>query len=288
MATFREIFERGTPQISFEFFPPKRTDDLPGTRALMESLAARTPAFMTVTYGAGGGTRELTRDLVSFIARELKTPSVAHLTCVGHSAAEIDQILDSLHSGGVDMVLALRGDPPKDQSSFAPTPGGFRCARDLARHIHDRGGFSVAVAGYPETHPEAGSAAADIAYLREKQDAGAEVVITQLFFDPALYFSFVDQAREAGITIPIIPGIIPIGNVAQIERFTKMCGATIPAPLSAALNAIRNDAEAVHEYGVQQATEMCRALLAGGAPGLHFYTLNRSTQVEEILNRLGY
>lgn len=283
---FARIFSATEPQISFEFFPPKREEDMPATCALMRRLAEFNPAFMTVTYGAGGGTRHLTQGLVSYIARELQVPAVAHLTCVGHTKEDIDGILAALSAAEVHMVLALRGDPPKGQPEYDFKSDAFSCARDLARYIKSKGSFSIAVAGYPEKHKDAADLASDIQYLKEKLNAGGEVVLTQLFFDAECYFEFVRAARAGGVTAPIVPGIIPISNVAQIERFTSMCGASIPASLKGALEGIRNDPQAVHSFGVSYAVDLCRQLLAAGAPGLHFYTLNRSSQVEEILNRL--
>ena len=273
-------------RFSLEFFPPKKDDDLPQTKALMERLARHKPVAMTVTYGAGGGTRGRTQELVHFIANTLRVPSVAHLTCVGHTAQEIGEILTRLEDSGVRMVLALRGDPPKD-STVNPYPeGGFNCARDLSRYIVKRGGFSIAVAGYPETHPDAVSPEAEISYLAEKVEAGGEVILTQLFFEPELYASFVARAKAAGISVPIIPGIIPIANVGQLERFTKQCGASLPKDLLKQLDGIRNNNQAVEAFGVDYAVKQCRALLELGAPALHFYTLNRSNQVEEILSQL--
>lgn len=283
---FSHLFQKNQAVVSFEFFPPKTEEDLPRVKETLRRYAALNPGFMTVTYGAGGGTRHLTRDLTVFIEEELHVPAVAHLTCVGHSVDEIDATLEEYERHGVHHILALRGDPDNDEGSFKPHPEGFSCARDLVAHIHERGVFSLAVAGYPEGHPEATTRQDELQYLREKIEMGGEVILTQLFFDAEVYFSFVKDAREAGITAPIVPGIMPIGNVKQLKRFTSMCGATVPEAIIGRLEEIADDKEAVQDFGVQIAVELCTELLRGGAPGLHFYTLNKSKQVERIYREL--
>ncbi|MCI5064336.1 methylenetetrahydrofolate reductase [NAD(P)H] [bacterium] len=280
--SFRDLISEDRPSFSFEFFPPKKDEQIPKTKELMAQYAELDPAFMTVTYGAGGGTRDRTRELTGYIATSLKTPAVAHLTCVGHSRQEIDSVLDGYRESGVSYVLALRGDPPKGETSFTPHEEGFSCARDLVAHIRERGGFHIAVAGYPEGHPEASSPESEQRYLGEKVRAGGEVIITQLFFSEDHYFRFVEAARSAGIQSPIIPGIMPIRDVKQLERFTSMCGATIPERIRRELQELGDDTERIESYGIETAVALCRKLLAGGAPGIHFYTLNRSLQVKEI------
>ena len=276
----------GKPLFSFEFFPPK---DEAASKQLLETIAQLTPLkpdFVSVTYGAGGSTRAKTLDVVSTIKRETGIEAMAHLTCVGHSKTEIRGILQELADRGVDNVLALRGDPPRGQTGFSPHPDGFAHANELAGEIARLGRFCLGVAGYPEKHPEAPNLEADLNHLKRKVDAGASFVTTQLFFDNTRYFEFVSKAKTLGIGIPIIPGIMPITNFSQVQRFAQMCGATLPSALLAQLSPVQADLEAVARIGIGYATEQCRALLEGGAPGIHFYTLNRSRATREILEGL--
>jgi len=273
------------PAFSFEFFPPK---DDEGVSRLFETLAELRhyqPTYVSVTYGAGGSTRNLTVDLVRRIKAELGLEAMAHLTCVGASSDELAQVLDSLRAAGIENVLPLRGDPPRGESAFVRTEGGFGNASELCAFIRERFDFCLAGACYPEKHPEAPSAEIDLDHLKKKVDAGADFLITQLFFDNQDYFRFVERARSRGITVPIVAGIMPITNVAQVKRFTQMCGATIPQKL---LRWLERDDEpaAVRAVGVEHATEQCRELIRGGAPGVHFYTLNRSHATREILDNL--
>jgi methylenetetrahydrofolate reductase (NADH) len=281
-----DAFGRGAPVVSFEFFPPKTPEAEARLYETVAHLKALHPTFVSVTYGAGGTTRRLTIDIVERIKREIGIEAMAHLTCVGHTAAELAEILDDLTASGIENVLALRGDPPRGETAFTPVAGGFAHGAELAAFIRARWDVCVVGAAYPEKHIEAPDAETDLRHLVEKVDAGAQVLITQLFFDPASYFAFVERARGAGITVPIVPGIMPVTNVGQIERFTTMCGASIPASLRDLLHGVRDDDLAVTSVGIAWAADMCRTLLAGGAPGLHFYTLNRSHSTQEIVGLL--
>ena len=274
------------PSFSFEFFPPK---DEEGKERLFETVAHLSPyepTFVSVTYGAGGSTRKLTVDLTVRIERESGIEAMAHLTCVGATRDEINGVLGQLREGGIQNVLALRGDPPQGASEFRATEGGFVHASELIAHIHSAHDFCLAGACYPEKHPEAASAEEDLLNLKKKVDAGAQFLITQLFFEAKTYFSFVERARSIGIDVPIIAGIMPITNVKQVKRFTAMCGATIPPELLARLEEVHGDPHEVRRVGVEHAIGECRALLDGGATGIHFYTLNRSTATVEILEKI--
>jgi len=275
------------PLISFEFFPPKTDAGFASLFSTINDLKPLQPAYVSVTYGAGGSTRQKTVDLVERIQREAQINAMAHLTCVGHTADEIGQILDDLWKTGVRNVLALRGDPPAGQSTFTATEGGFAYANELAGFIQSRGDFCIGVAGYPEGHPQCLNRARDLENLKKKVDAGGCFIVTQLFFDNADFYRFRDEARAMGITVPIIAGIMPISNVAQIKRFVSMCGAKIPQRLLRKLEAIESDPAAVHRAGVEFATLQCRDLMFNDVDGLHFYTLNKSPATVQIVEALG-
>lgn len=281
-----EKLRGGVPAISFEFFPPKDQEGVDRLFGTVAELSPFAPAYVSVTYGAGGSTRQLTVELVGRIQREVGIEAMAHLTCVGATREELGSVLDQLEAAGVENVIALRGDPPKGSTSFVTPAGGFGHASELAGFIKARGGFCIAGACYPEKHPEADSLDFDLLQLKRKVDAGAEFLVSQLFFDNADYFAFVEKARAVGITVPIVAGIMPITNVSQVKRFTAMCGAHMPNALMQKLEPVAADADAVGEIGVAHAVEQCRELLAKGAPGIHFYTLNRSKATVEILKRL--
>jgi methylenetetrahydrofolate reductase (NADPH) len=285
----RDLFGRPERRVfSFEFFPPKTDAGMETLQRTIRELGELAPAFVSVTYGAGGSTRERTVEIVTRIQRETGICAMAHLTCVGAGRDEIGAVLDRLVGEGVENIMALRGDPPEGQTTFQRPANGFGYASDLIAFIRHRYGdrLSIGVAAYPETHVECRDPVRDLAHLRTKVDAGADFIVTQLFFDNRFYFDFVTRARAAGITVPIVPGIMPIRNVAQIERFTKLCGASIPGGLFTELDRRREDAEAIAQLGVAQATAQCVALLAGGAPGIHFYTLNQSPATRVILTAL--
>lgn len=272
--------------ISFEFFPPKDREGVGRLFQTVAELAPLAPSYVSVTYGAGGSTRQLTVELVGRIQREVGIDAMAHLTCVGATRDELGGVLDQLEASGVENVIALRGDPPKGATSFVAHEGGFSHASELVAFIRPRQKFCIAGACYPEKHPEAESLDADVQKLKLKVDAGAQFLITQLFFDNRDYFAFVERARAAGIRVPIVAGIMPITNVSQVKRFSAMCGAKVPAALLQKLEAVAADADAVCEVGVAHAAKQCEELTARGVPGIHFYTLNRSRATLEILRRL--
>jgi methylenetetrahydrofolate reductase (NADPH) len=274
------------PIFSFEFFPPK-TDA--GERVLglaLESLRQLGPDFVSVTYGAGGSSRGRTLELTKWIKRELGIEAMAHLSCVGSTREELETILGDMRDGGIENILALRGDPPRGETDWKPHPGGLHYSTELAGLIRDDYDACIGGACFPEVHPEAPDLAHDLRFLKEKVDSGVSFLITQLFFDNELYFRFVDEARAIGIDVPILPGIMPITDVGQIKTITGMCGATIPAPLREALDWRSHDPDAVLQLGVSYATLQCAELLARGAPGVHFYTLNRSPATRAILSAL--
>jgi methylenetetrahydrofolate reductase (NADPH) len=283
------LFSLGLPTISFEFFPPKNEGGWAQLYQAIGELHSLKPSYVSVTYGAGGSTRGKTLDLVSRIQNELKIRSMAHLTCVGHTADELGKILDDLWNAGIRNVLALRGDPPAGQTNFVATEGGFSNADGLTKFITSRRNaqdFCVGVAGYPEGHPQCLNLTRDMEHLQRKVDNGADFVVTQLFFDNADFYRFRDQARAAGIKVPLVAGIMPIGNVGQIKRFVSMCGSKIPHSLLTKLESLEADPEAVYAAGVDYATQQCKDLLANGCEGIHFYTLNRSKATVQIVKAL--
>ena len=276
----------GAPAFSFEFFPPKNEE---GMNTLFETVARLKqydPAYVSVTYGAGGSTRKLTVELVRRIKAETGIDTMAHLTCVGADQAELRSVLDQLQEAGIDNLLPLRGDPPKGETTFAQHEGGFGYASELIEFIRKDYEFCLGGACYPEKHPEAESMGADLANLKCKVDAGLDFLVTQLFFNNDDYFEFVRCARELGIEKKIVAGIMPVTNYNQIKRFTKMCGAALPERLRARLEEADGDSERIRAIGVAHATEQCRDLLSRGAPGIHFYTLNRSPATVQILEAL--
>jgi methylenetetrahydrofolate reductase (NADPH) len=274
------------PTFSFEFFPPKSDA---GERVLglaLESLRQLEPAFVSVTYGAAGGARDRTLELTKWIKQELGIEAMAHLSCVGATREELAGVLDDMRDAGIENILALRGDAPRGAGDWKPHPGGLRYSTELARMISAEYDACIGGACFPEVHPEAPDLASDLHFLKEKVDSGVSFLITQLFFDNELYFRFVDAARAAGIDVPILPGVMPITDLRQIKTITGMCGASIPPALMEALEWRSHDPEAVTALGVSYATLQCAELLARGAPGVHFYTLNRSHATRAILSAL--
>ncbi len=281
-----EIFARGRPVFSFEFFPPKTAVGERNLYTALSELRALEPAFVSVTYGAGGSTRERTIEIIKNIRDRYGLEAMAHFTCVGATVEQLRETLDEMRAAGIDNVLALRGDPPAGQEQWTMTEGGLEYSRELVELIASDYPFAIGAACFPETHIHAASAEDDLVHLAEKVDAGADFLITNLFFDNARFFDFVRRARAAGIEVPIVPGIMPITKAGQIERMAKMSGASIPEPLGRELHARGEDEEAVAEFGVAYATLQCAELLAAGAPGIHFYTLNRSPATRAILSAL--
>jgi methylenetetrahydrofolate reductase (NADPH) len=282
-----EILTRGDePVFSFEFFPPKTPEGEKNLYRALTELKPLEPAYVSVTYGAGGSTRDKTLEIVQRIKEEFDLEAMAHFTCVDQTVEEIEATLARMRAVGIDNVLALRGDPPQGQTEWTKTEGGLEYSHELVRLIRSDYHFTVGAACFPETHIHAASPEDDLRYLKEKVDAGVDFLITQMFFDNALYFDFVERARAIGIEVPIIPGIWPITNVAQIQKVTAMCGATISTEMRAELEARRDEPEAALDFGVAYATLQCAELLHHGAPGIHFYTLNRSPATRAILGAL--
>lgn len=299
----RDRLQHKQPVFSFEFFPPRTEKGETNLLRSLERLAPLAPDFVSVTYGAGGSTRARTREIVARIKREFGIEAMAHLTCVGATRDELSRVVDELGESGVNNILALRGDPPQGAEAFEATEGGFRYAAELVALIRDRGAFSVGAACYPEVHPEAANADADLRHLKAKVDAGAEFLISQLFFNNDAFVDFAGRARGAGINVPIVAGIMPVTNVSQVERFTKMCGASIPETLRRRLADADGDPQEVFWQGVSYAAHQCGVLLRGSTPdplgaptavpatiaGVHFYTLNKSPATRAIFEilRLG-
>ena len=289
----KDIFETarttGRPVVSFEFFPTK-TDE--GERALLEktipALRALAPDFCSVTYGAGGSTREKTLTIVDRIQREHQMTAMAHLTCVNATIEETRAVLQQTRALGIKNILALRGDPPSGSTEFVKTEGGFEYSYQLVEAIREFGGFSIGVAGFPEGHIACHEGKQeDWRRLKTKIDHGADFVITQLFFDNSHYLEFRDFLTTQGVTVPIVPGIMPIVSASQIKRIVAMCGAALPAALLSELERCGDDDEAVLQFGIDYATKQCEGLLREGVPGLHFYTLNKARSTTEVVGSLG-
>ena len=272
--------------ISFEFFPPREADGVPGVIEVIKDLERFNPDFVSVTYGAGGGTRAFTEEITMRLKAETPLEVMAHLTCVAQTRPEVHGVLQRLRRAGIENVIALRGDRPADAEASGPGPDEFPHATDLITHIRDNFDFGVAGACYPEGHTESVDLDTDIKYARMKQELGADFLITQLFYDNEYFFDFQERAAAAGITVPIIPGVLPILSTPQIRRFTSLCGATIPTELDEKLERYADNNRAVREIGIEHATRQTEELWAHGVPGIHFYVLNRRYSVSHILSNL--
>jgi methylenetetrahydrofolate reductase (NADPH) len=274
------------PCFSFEFFPPRTEEGVEGLYETIRVLRPLEPGFVSVTYGAGGATREGTVEISGTIKREYGIETMAHLSCVGETRDRLAEILREIERVGLENVLALRGDPPRGETEFQQPKGGLSSSPELAGFILEGHDFALGGAGFPEVHPEAESLDADLAFLKTKVDAGVSFVITQLFFDNQVFFDWLPAARRAGIDVPIIPGVMPITSYAQIKRFCEICQATIPDPLAEAMEALGGDEAAELELGIAYAARQCDELLAAGVPGIHFYTLNKAPATRAILGSL--
>ena len=281
-----QLLTASEPVFSFEFFPPKTPAGEDNLRRALGDLVALAPSFVSVTYGAGGSTREKTIEVVSHLRDDYGLEAMAHLTCVNATIAELRRTLDRMRSAGIENVLALRGDPPRGEAHWTQTEGGLQYSHELVQLLREDYDFTVGGAAFPETHIHASSPEDDLRHLKAKVDAGADFLITQMFFDNAFYFDFVKRARAIGIQAPIIPGVMPILSLDGIKRMTELSAAQLPDGLLRELEARRGDEQAVAELGVSYATLQCAELLEGGAPGIHFITLNRSPATRAILSAL--
>lgn len=279
------------PHISFEVFPPKTDAAMLSLRQVLRELIDLQPSYMTVTYGALGSTRERTLEIAALIKREYGMESACHLTCVGSSRADLDCILDDICRANIENIVALRGDPPRGETTFVPPPDGYAHANELVAHIrrrHGNGriGFGLAVAGYPEKHIESPDRQSDLRHFKNKVDAGADIVITQLFYRNEDFFAFESAARALGVSQPIVPGLLPVLSVKQVRRITSLCGATIPPELHDDLEAAGDDDSRAEEVGIRQCVAQASELLRRGAPGIHFYVLNKSNHMRQIMAAL--
>lgn len=283
----RDLYAQPGLTLSIEFFPPKTEKGDENLFKQIAVLKTLKPSFCSVTYGAGGSTREKTVDLVDRIHRECGIEVMCHLTLVGQSRDEVRSVLTNLKKRGIDNVIALGGDPPQGVVDWRPHPDGFHHSVELVREVVAHQWFSIAVAGFPEVHPRAESREADLRYLKEKVDAGADVVITQLFFDNEDFYRYVEDLRRLGVRVPIVPGLLPILSVSQLRRFTTLCGSKIPPRLEQLLAKVENDEEGAVRLGIDYATQQCEGFLRFGVPGIHFYSLNKSRSVKAIFENLG-
>ncbi len=282
----KQLFTTQKRVLSFELFPPKRDGNIEALFQTVDQLKKLSPDYVSITYGAGGSTRDMTYDIAVRLKETSLLPLV-HFTCVGHSRSEIKQLLDKLKAAGIENLLALRGDPPKGETTFVPAPDGFRYASELVQFIRsEKYDFCLGVAGYPEGHPEALSREEDLQNIKRKVQAGGDFIVTQLFFDNADYFRYVDQVRAMGISTPIQPGIWLLTDYVQIEKICHLSGAKYPQALKDIVEPIKSDKEKVAEAGIHYAASQCEELIRKGAPGIHFYVMNRSHSVQQVLGRL--
>ena len=278
----RELYGWRRPVFSIEIFPPKTEAGIAHLKRWLAEAAAFGPDYISVTYGAGGGTRQSTHDLCAHIRAELPTESMAHLTCVSHTRDQIDELLGALHRRGIDNIMALRGDPPRGEPAFAPPPGGFRYAAELVRAIAARDHFCIGVAGYPEGHIEAPSYEADLRHQIEKIEAGAHLIVSQFFLENRHFLKWRDDLRGAGVTVPIVAGVLPAQSLEQITRFAGFCGVSVPEALKRELARFADDPESAAQAGIAYAQRQVEELLAAGIDGLHLYALNKLAPVQAI------
>ena len=283
-----EIFQQRDFVMSVEIFPPKSDEADAVLRKNLQRMAEFEPAFVSCTYGAGGTTQDRTIEWCQEIQTEYSRTATAHFTCVGSTRDQLIDWLNRAKAAGIHNIMALRGDAPADQESFQTVEGGLSYANELVELIREtHPDFGIGVAGYPEKHPEAADPATDLANLKRKVDAGGDAVFTQLFYENDAFLKFRDNCNQTGISVPIVPGLMPITSFARIKRITSMCGAAFPADLASKLEAVQDDKQAQFEIGVEFAIEQCQQLIAEGVPGIHFYVLNRSSACERILDALG-
>lgn len=284
-----KLYAPGRFVLSFEVYPPKSSQATATMYEALDELAPYHPGFVSCTYGAGGSTQSQTLDIISQIRRRIHVPTTAHLTCVGARVEELRDWVRQAIERGVSNIMALRGDPPKGTSEFKPVAGGFAHANELVAFLRrEFPKLGIGVAGYPETHIEAESPTKDLQYLKQKVDAGAHAIFTQLFFDNADYLAFRDRCELMGISIPIVPGILPVLSLAQTERITRLCKARFPSSLANALAQCNGDPAAERQVGIEHATMQCEKLMAADVPGIHFYMLNQATSTKAILDNLGF
>ena len=284
---FQEIYNSGSPRISFELFPPRTDEGLTELEKRLPKLLALQPSLVTVTYGAGGSNRARTLQIASKIQNSYDVETAHHLTCVGSTKAQIDQILKDIQANNIENIVALRGDPPRGQLHFEAIAGGYDHGNELVEHISRHGGFGIAVAGYPEKHLEAPDIETDVLNLKRKVDSGADIIITQLYYDNKYYYEFRNRCESIGIHTPIIPGLMPILNLEQIQRITSMCGASMPKKLLGQLEECGGDQKQIQQVGVNHTANQALELLDQGVPGIHFYVLNQHFHIADIMSMIG-